>query len=1132
MSDPSAAQGSSLGWFKHSMHGKDGDDNNCPAPRSCHTMTVVGTNAFLFGGMTHFISNDAEDFYDVRPSSEIFKLNLNSKSDMEWTRINSVGMNPLPRWRHTATLFDNNQILVFGGFHSTDHRLNDVWVFDTIALSWAQPNPKHNAEATIVCQLSNTEWVNVASPRAGHSATLVGECVYIFGGYGGLGYSRRDLDDLYAINVYTWTWTKVNPKGTPPEKRSGHQACAVEKKVYIFGGSNSSAQFQDLHVLDTEPETPIWSKLAASISIPTWNQSACSVIAIPTWKIFTFGGLTGILTDNDRMGKPMNTTAILDVGIGRWQYPKIDGRAPPSRSDASMAYDAKGSRLFVFGGWSDEWLSDMYSLDVGNIVGPPYAITDMFPNMGPVTGGTDITIVGIDFINTTNIVVRFGNARTYVDVLGSFVSQSKITCTSPTSKFPPGEVDVRVSLEGDSFTTTFQKFSYFPVTNFTNCIMYGPGLLSGCAINDEVSFMIQARDDANMNRTTGGDEFSVVISMIGGGENGENVRIPGIFIEDLENGRYLVSYKAKFAAKYEIKVDFLGTFGGKAGELRGSGVIVEFPPKAPRDNNQMSGDLVLHALKSDVEHLRKFTEEMSKTVLVRVKDDGWSSDEQIQMLMKIKEALLLVESKTEETTLMVDRCECIINYLVENNILLGSLEESLHSSKYLWEKILREAPHIQNKIAPMMRSHNSKIKTDIQSYEAHIQAYKVELSKAEFYVYATGATRAIELIKTAQKYHMEEQIACNKMTHIAKIFDCVREMDDANKSMKEIDTLLADFMYLWDANLKVSSTIEDAKKIKWQQLNGEALEDSAKGLVQHLRKLPKTVRVSDAYIGLDRAVKEFVITCPIVSSLHSPAMRERHWKELMEVVKHEFVLPSSKPNMPLKQLLELNLHLHAGEVDEITEKATKEAKHEDTLNNLETVWAGFNFSMSFYKDTDVPLVKLEDEIIEQLESDQMAVQSIVSSRYNYFKAQAAEWQKKLGLISDIYQLLSELQRTWSYLEPLFVGSEEVKRELPEDARRFQDVDTQVKGILQRAWKIRNVSAACNQPGLLEKLHELEKLQEQCKKSLSDFLDGKRRQFPRFYFMSEADLLALLSNSSSPAKVLALVSVFSFHNIYL
>jgi dynein heavy chain len=143
-----------------------------------------------------------------------------------------------------------------------------------------------------------------------------GDFIYIFGGYGGLGYSRRDLDDLYSLNINTWTWTKLTPKGSPPEKRSGHSAVAIEKKLYIFGGSNSSIQFQDLYVLDTENETtPVWSKLASSLSSPTWNLTACSVIAIPTWKIFTFGGLMGPLTDYDRMGRSSNAVAILDTGI-------------------------------------------------------------------------------------------------------------------------------------------------------------------------------------------------------------------------------------------------------------------------------------------------------------------------------------------------------------------------------------------------------------------------------------------------------------------------------------------------------------------------------------------------------------------------------------------------------------------------------------------------------------------------------------------------------------------------------------------------------------------------------------------------------------------------------------------------
>ena len=78
---------------------------------------------------------------------------------MEWSLLPMRDPKPAARWRHTATVFDTSYILIFGGFQTQDHRLNDVWVFDTIALSWTQPNIKHNQESAVPCQLSYLEWL-------------------------------------------------------------------------------------------------------------------------------------------------------------------------------------------------------------------------------------------------------------------------------------------------------------------------------------------------------------------------------------------------------------------------------------------------------------------------------------------------------------------------------------------------------------------------------------------------------------------------------------------------------------------------------------------------------------------------------------------------------------------------------------------------------------------------------------------------------------------------------------------------------------------------------------------------------------------------------------------------------------
>ena len=83
-----------------------------------------------------------------------------------------------------------------------------------------------------------------------------------------------------------------------------------------------------------------------------------------------------------------------------------------------------------------------------------------------------------------------------------------------------------------------------------------------------------------------------------------------------------------------------------------------------------------------------------------------------------------------------------------------------------------------------------------------------------------------------------------------------------------------------------------------------------------------------------------------------------------------------------------------------------------------------------------------------------------------------------------------------------------------ELRQFRDAV-----VPHRSWDTRNIKEACNVDGMLERLEgELAGL-DLCKKSLADFLDGRRRQFPRYYFTSEADLLDILSNGSVPEKVM-------------
>ena len=65
---------------------------------------------------------------------------------------------------------------------------------------------------------------------------------------------------------------------------------------------------------------------------------------------------------------------------------------------------------------------------------------------------------------------------------------------------------------------------------------------------------------------------------------------------------------------------------------------------------------------------------------------------------------------------------------------------------------------------------------------------------------------------------------------------------------------------------------------------------------------------------------------------------------------------------------------------------------------------------------------------------------------------------------------------------------------------------------------KNCVACCNREGLYVHLETQLRELEVCKKALNDYMESKRRAFPRFYFVSSSDLLDILSNGNNPARV--------------
>ena len=218
----------------------------------------------------------------------------------------------------------------------------------------------------------------------------------------------------------------------------------------------------------------------------------------------------------------------------------------------------------------------------------------------------------------------------------------------------------------------------------------------------------------------------------------------------------------------------------------------------------------------------------------------------------------------------------------------------------------------------------------------------------------------------------------------------------------------------------------------------------------------------------------------------------------------------------LGNLFDMQLHTMAAEIGEITGAAIKELTIEKEIEKMAGVWAEQHFDLFRYKKGAEDrgwILKSTEEITLLLEDMGLNLQSMMGSRFvKPFLEEVRGWEADLSLIGEVLDIWMQVQRRWMYLESIFIGSDDIRQQLPEEAKRFDRIDKTWKKTMVETSKKTNVLASCKAEGRLQTLEGLLEDLEACQKSLSSYLSAKRCAFPRFYFISDDELLSILGTS--------------------
>jgi dynein heavy chain len=105
-----------------------------------------------------------------------------------------------------------------------------------------------------------------------------------------------------------------------------------------------------------------------------------------------------------------------------------------------------------------------------------------------------------------------------------------------------------------------------------------------------------------------------------------------------------------------------------------------------------------------------------------------------------------------------------------------------------------------------------------------------------------------------------------------------------------------------------------------------------------------------------------------------------------------------------------------------------------------------------------------------------------------------------------------------YLENIFVGTEDIRKQLPRESSVFDAVNSTWKLITATMIQDKNALRCTNIPDIQDTLNDMNGKLEKVQKSLDMYLETKRMAFPRLYFLSNDDLLEILGQSKDPIAV--------------
>jgi dynein heavy chain, axonemal len=366
-------------------------------------------------------------------------------------------------------------------------------------------------------------------------------------------------------------------------------------------------------------------------------------------------------------------------------------------------------------------------------------------------------------------------------------------------------------------------------------------------------------------------------------------------------------------------------------------------------------------------------------------------------------------------------------------------------------------------------------------------------------------TKLADLNETISQINAEEELLEWEKTPFTKYQQTLDIIDPYKK--------------LWETTSLFQSEHNKWMNGPFSDLHAESVDESVNNMWRAMFKLIKTFNDQPVPKKVAEQVKnkldKFKTHLPLISVLRNPGLRDRHWVQMASIVGQSI---SPDEHTSLTRMLDLNLTQYFSQFEVISEAASKEHSLQKTLAKMQDEWEPLIFNCIDYKETGTKILSSLEEVQALLDDQIVKVQTMRGSPFvKPIEEEVKVWETTLITIQDIIDSWLKVQATWLYLEPIFT-SEDIMAQMPSEGKKFKTVDKTWRDIMTATSQNPKILAVANIQGMLTRLSDSNNLLEEIQKGLNDYLEKKRLFFPRFFFLSNDELLEILAETKDPLRV--------------